>query len=330
MNFKSSTRGKLIAAIALLAILSAVFYYMQRGRANAPLNEDQAAPRPINPLKEGIGNQRDADAASQLSAGARTPQPNEQRTAGQSERSSAVIPTNGFIMQMRLIHKVLPAYPSIAKSTGIYEFVELEVTTDKNGAVTKVNVIRGNPLFAEAAVEAVRQWRYEPVLINGISTPSSFTVGIHFEPEAIVHDSESMSSEPTGTNYVRFITNNPSDTSIRADPEFIIPRILDYDDSQYYSVTSDMSAPVIQIDKSRIREIVNASTPNDNRLRDLLTQPISYNIYIDETGNIKGVESIGVRKIPALEIELDKLHVQSPASYNGKPIQSYITLTIDP
>jgi protein TonB len=58
--------------------------------------------------------------------------------------------------------KVQPVYPEMARRSHIEGTVRIQVLVAPNGTVRKATVIGGNPLLAEAAVEAIQQWRYEP------------------------------------------------------------------------------------------------------------------------------------------------------------------------
>ena len=58
------------------------------------------------------------------------------------------------------VKKVIPAYPDVFKGRGIYGAVRLKVQIDADGSVKAVEVLGGNPIFAEAAMKAIKQWRY--------------------------------------------------------------------------------------------------------------------------------------------------------------------------
>jgi TonB family protein len=58
--------------------------------------------------------------------------------------------------------------------------VKIEASTDIYGRVVNVNVLKGHPLLRKAAAHAVKQWVYEPYIINGMPKPVKFTVNIHF------------------------------------------------------------------------------------------------------------------------------------------------------
>ncbi len=58
--------------------------------------------------------------------------------------------------------------------------VILEVQTDIYGRIQSTKILRSVPLLDQAAVDAVRQWVYEPMLINGQPRPAIFTVTVRF------------------------------------------------------------------------------------------------------------------------------------------------------
>ena len=71
------------------------------------------------------------------------------------------------VSQGLLIKKVQPLYPPIAKQMHRYGSVQLLATIDKSGDTTKVQVLNGDPMLARSAVDAVKQWKYRPYLLNG-------------------------------------------------------------------------------------------------------------------------------------------------------------------
>ncbi len=80
--------------------------------------------------------------------------------------------------QQKLIHFVHPAYPEAAKRAGIEGPVRLNVVIGKDGTVEGLKVLSGDAALTDVAVEAVRQWRYQPTLVNGkaVSVITSVTV----------------------------------------------------------------------------------------------------------------------------------------------------------
>ncbi len=81
----------------------------------------------------------------------------------------------------RLIHRVDPDYPEIARLARVQGPVVLQATIDEEGRITNLRVVRGNPLLIEEALSAVRQWRYSPTLLNGEPVPVITTVTVIFK-----------------------------------------------------------------------------------------------------------------------------------------------------
>jgi protein TonB len=65
-----------------------------------------------------------------------------------------------------LIHKVLPIYPPLARSARIQGDVVLQAVISRQGAIENLRVLAGHPMLVPAAIEAVRQWRYRPYVLN--------------------------------------------------------------------------------------------------------------------------------------------------------------------
>lgn len=74
--------------------------------------------------------------------------------------------------------KVTPQYPELARKLGISGVVKVEVTIAPNGIVKSTKVIGGHPLLIDAAVEAVKKWRFEPS-----SDETTGTIEFKFQPE---------------------------------------------------------------------------------------------------------------------------------------------------
>ena len=68
--------------------------------------------------------------------------------------------------EANLIHRVQPIYPAIARQARVQGAVELRAIISKAGTIENLVVLRGHPMLAAAAIEAVRQWRYRPYLLN--------------------------------------------------------------------------------------------------------------------------------------------------------------------
>jgi periplasmic protein TonB len=75
---------------------------------------------------------------------------------------------------------VAPMYPTIARTAHVQGVVILEAVLDAQGRVESARVLRSVPLLDEAALDAVRQWRYTPTLLNGQAVPVVMTVTVNF------------------------------------------------------------------------------------------------------------------------------------------------------
>jgi protein TonB len=65
------------------------------------------------------------------------------------------------------VTRVSPVYPDLARRAGIEGAVRLAVVIAKDGRIAHIQVNTGHPLLIPAALEAVRQWQYQPTLLNG-------------------------------------------------------------------------------------------------------------------------------------------------------------------
>jgi protein TonB len=84
------------------------------------------------------------------------------------------------VQESKLVHRVDPVYPELARRARVSGVVILEVTVDEEGNVADIRVLRGHPLLDEEAVRAVRQWKYSPTLLNGEPVPVIATVTVIF------------------------------------------------------------------------------------------------------------------------------------------------------
>ena len=76
--------------------------------------------------------------------------------------------------------RVKPRYPKDAQRAGIQGHVVLQLEIDKNGDVESATVVAGPPELAPAAIEAVKQWKYKPYLLNGQSVMMETQVVVSF------------------------------------------------------------------------------------------------------------------------------------------------------
>ena len=84
------------------------------------------------------------------------------------------------VSQGLLIRKVTPNYPPLARQARIQGQVLLQAEISKEGTIQNLQLISGHPMLAPAAIEAVKQWRYKPYLLNGEPVAVETQVVVNF------------------------------------------------------------------------------------------------------------------------------------------------------
>jgi len=79
-----------------------------------------------------------------------------------------------------LVRKVQPMYPPLARQARIQGTVVLQAQISKNGDIENLQLVSGHPMLAPAAIEAVKQWKYKPYLLNGEPVEVETTVQVNF------------------------------------------------------------------------------------------------------------------------------------------------------
>ena len=129
--------------------------------ASCVLGQDQSAPPPHPPEQQSAS----PDSSSKDSGDSETP------------RS---IRFGGNVAQANLVYQVPPVYPPIAKTAHISGTVVLHCIIGQDGTVQNLQYISGPPLLMQSAMDAVRQWRYKPMMLNGEPVRVDTTVTVVF------------------------------------------------------------------------------------------------------------------------------------------------------
>jgi TonB family protein len=110
----------------------------------------------------------------------------------------ARIKLGGQVVAAKLASQPQPQYPPLARETGIEGSVILHVIIGVDGAVKEVTVQSGHPLLVQSALDAVRQWHYQPTLLNGkpVEVDTTVTVTFKLAPSASL---SGPSAEPAAT-----------------------------------------------------------------------------------------------------------------------------------
>ena len=84
------------------------------------------------------------------------------------------------VSQGLLIKKVQPTYPPLARQARIQGKVLLQAEISKDGTIENLRLLSGHPMLAPAAIEAVKQWRYKPYMLNGEPVAVETQVEVNF------------------------------------------------------------------------------------------------------------------------------------------------------
>ena len=86
----------------------------------------------------------------------------------------------GNLSAPALVKRVEPIYPDVALMAKVGGMVILEAVVGADGSVESVKMLRSVKFLDNAALEAVKQWKYSPLILNGVPTPFVLTVTLNF------------------------------------------------------------------------------------------------------------------------------------------------------
>jgi protein TonB len=95
-------------------------------------------------------------------------------------RQTGPLRVGGNVQAARILNRVQPVYPPLARQTRISGTVRLHAIIGKDGTIQQLEVMSGHPLLQQAALDAVRQWRYQPTLLNGEPVEVDTTIDVIF------------------------------------------------------------------------------------------------------------------------------------------------------
>jgi TonB family protein len=104
----------------------------------------------------------------------------EARRAAAEKRAAASPAAAADVQPPVKIKDVAPIYPAIAKAAGVEGTVTIAAAIDANGYVTGTSVLRSVPMLNQAALDAVKEWQYQPQRVGGKAVPSMVTVNVKF------------------------------------------------------------------------------------------------------------------------------------------------------
>jgi protein TonB len=84
------------------------------------------------------------------------------------------------VTQGLLLRRIQPTYPPLAKQARIAGAVVLQAEISKDGSIQNLHVISGHPMLVPSAIEAVKQWKYKPYILNGEPVEVETTITVNF------------------------------------------------------------------------------------------------------------------------------------------------------
>jgi protein TonB len=99
-------------------------------------------------------------------------------------KSNRRLMVGGNVQAPRLMLKIQPSYPPLARETRTQGVVVVDCVIDEHGNVTQVKLVSGHPLLIRAALDAVRQWKYQPTRLNGVPVAVEMKVTVNFRMES--------------------------------------------------------------------------------------------------------------------------------------------------
>jgi protein TonB len=100
--------------------------------------------------------------------------------AGSANQPAAPLPVGGEVKSARMISSVPPAYPALARTQHVAGDVRIDALIDATGRVTTMKVVAVPTLLQQAAMDALRQWKYQPATLDGKAVPMHLTVTLQF------------------------------------------------------------------------------------------------------------------------------------------------------
>jgi len=134
--------------------------------ANLNANQRSTSSNPEQPI-QGLGSSDIPLIPCPNSSCIDIPTAGPQRPVVSDPRRERPLVVHTRIDPAMLVHRVEPVYPALARQIGRAGRVELRAVIATDGTIQSLQVVSGDPLFYQSAMEAVRQWRYKPTVLNG-------------------------------------------------------------------------------------------------------------------------------------------------------------------
>jgi len=217
------------------------------------------------------------------------------------------------VMAGRLMKRVPPVYPPLARQARIQGTVILKVRISKSGDVANVQLVSGHPMLAPAAIEAVKQWKYDPYLLNGDPIEVDTNVAVNFTlsdtPPSAGDAPEGSKASESGGAFSGIISPHPE----QAAPSTVPQRVR-------------VSAGVAQ---GLLVSKVNPIYPQEAKDAHLQGSVI-LQVIVDKEGNVAKIQLIsGHPMLAPAAIEAVKQWKYRPYLLNGNPVEVDTQVTVN-
>ncbi|MGA2377146.1 MAG: TonB family protein [Candidatus Sulfotelmatobacter sp.] len=145
-----------------------------KNEAPAPASPTPAEPEPVQPPAPGSLDASNANNQA-ISGIISTP------AASLPHQASQQLKVSQGVSQGLLIKSVPPAYPALARQMRVQGSVELLANIGKDGSITKVSTLSGDPVLARAAIDAVKQWKYKPYYLDDQPVEIQTQITVNFK-----------------------------------------------------------------------------------------------------------------------------------------------------
>ncbi len=262
-----------------------------------------------------------------------------QLSRGEMMTSKPVVRVGSRVQDTKVVHRVQPAYPASPELAGVDGYVVIQVLVSEQGDVLKADALEGHPLLREAAVAAVRQWRYSPTLLNGEAVPVETSVFWDFSPQTgatrvfarIDSNGElQMDGQLQGNELAKSVQQAVS-------VELTIDRTVPFRVAE--RAVTNLQAMGARKIRARSQYIVQSgklycpvtgvpgTTPPEIDLEDLEPQSGSaaqkkavFRLFLDEAGRMMDVVQLSGDPASEMRIELLKRRANRPATLDGSPV----------
>ncbi len=200
-----------------------------------------------------------------------------------------------------ILNKVKPIYPPLARQARIQGTVILKVLINKSGDVENMQLFSGHPLLAQAALDAVKRWKYKPYLLNGAPVEVETRVTVNFTlPE-----------------------RHPSQGVVGDAPGGILP---DAPSALRSNIPVDPDRPgVVRVAQGEMAELLISKVPAEYPAvpkRARIQGTVVLRIDIDKEGNVSSIQLISGHPLLApAAIDAVKQWKYKPYLLNGEPAE---------